>query len=56
MIGSLEEGEADQVLARLFSVYEEKLEKDPENEEALRFFEQLGSVVSFCKQCNLNRR
>ncbi|WP_163335917.1 hypothetical protein [Desulfopila sp. IMCC35008] len=55
-IGSLEELESAQLLARLFIRYEERLEKDPEDLEAHRFFDYLGSELTLVTECNLNRR
>lgn len=55
-IGSLDEMESAQLIARLFTRYEEQLEKDPENREARQFFQNLGTELSLVTECNLNRR
>lgn len=55
-LGSLSEEECCQVLTRLFSVYEELYESDPKDKGAAQFFQKLESTVTFCKECNLNRR
>lgn len=55
-IGSLEELESAQLLARLFTRYEERLVNDPEDIEAKCFFDNLGSELTVVRECNLNRR
>ncbi|GAB4334649.1 MAG: hypothetical protein Kow0089_04010 [Desulfobulbaceae bacterium] len=55
-IGRLEEDEAPHVIARLFSLYEEMLAKNPGDEQALLFFRNLETALEQTTMCNLNRR
>lgn len=55
-IGELEELEVMMVLTRLFSTYEEKLEKNPDDKEAQQFMMNLRTALSQVSECNLNRR
>ena len=55
-IGSLAEDEVLHVITRLFAMYEVKLEKNPDDSEALLFFRNLDNAVSQSTICNLNRR
>jgi len=55
-IGSLAENEAAQVLARLASLYGDRLDKNPGDADALLFFRNLDIAISQATQCNLNRR
>jgi hypothetical protein len=55
-IGSLAEDETTHVITKLFTMYEERLAKDPEDENALLFFRNLDTAISQSTLCNLNRR
>jgi len=55
-LGALEEEDAPHVLTRLFTMYEERLGRNPDDEEARLFFRNLETVVGQVSQCNLNRR
>ena len=55
-IGSLGEDEFPHVLTRLFTMYEERWKKDPDDEAALQFFCNLDTAISQSTLCNLNRR
>ena len=55
-IGELEEHEVIQVLTRLFTTYEQKLEQNPDDKEAQRFMINLKAALSQVSECNLNRR
>lgn len=55
-IGSIDEEELPHVLTRLFTSYEEILQRDPESLEARGFFQKLASAIALTSECNLNRR
>ena len=55
-IGSLAEDETAHVITRLYTMYEELLKKNPEDEHALLFFRNLYTAISQSTICNLNRR
>ncbi len=55
-LGSLEEEDVPLVLTRLFTVYEERLSRDPGDRDALLFFRTLETVLGQVSRCNLNRR
>lgn len=55
-IGSLAEDETVHVITRLFTMYEELLKKNPEDEIALQFFRNLDTALNQSTMCNLNRR
>lgn len=55
-IGSLEDDEPTHVLTKLFHLYEERLKRNSQDEEALLFFRNLSIAISETSQCNLNRR
>lgn len=55
-IGALQEDEPIHVLTRLYTVYDQLLHSDSENEEAKRFFQHLENAINYCVECNLNRR
>lgn len=56
MLGDVEPEEFQHLLNNLFAVYEEKLESDPENGEALAFFHYLEGAINKTTSCNANRR
>ncbi len=56
MIGELKDEETAQVLTRLYCVYDDMVKADPKNPEAALFFKHLENAISFCTECNLNRR
>lgn len=55
-IGAIDEEESLHLLSRLFDMYEQLLQKDPESKEALLFFRNLDTALSITTECNLNRR
>lgn len=55
-IGALEEDEPIHVLTRLYTDYDELLDGDSQDEEAVRFFQRLENAINYCVECNLNRR
>lgn len=55
-IGAISEEESQHLLSRLFDMYEQLLQKDPESKEALLFFRNLDTALSIITECNLNRR
>lgn len=55
-MGELEQEDGLHVLNQLFAGYEEMLERDPSNKEALSFFERLGGAMQQVCSCNANRR
>ncbi len=55
-IGALDEVDLANVIARLFTTYEMKLQNNPNHREALQFFNTLEQVVEQVEECNLNRR
>lgn len=55
-LGAVDEEETGLVLTKLFTIYEQLLEKDPQNSEALSFFKKLDTALSQTEECNLNRR
>lgn len=55
-LGSIDEEEINHVVTRLFTLYEQLIEIDPENPEGLRFFQNLDNALALTEECNLNRR
>ena len=55
-IGDIEIEESQNVLTKLFVMYEEILKKDPESEAAKYFFKNLDLALTLTDECNLNRR
>jgi len=55
-LGSIDEEETHQVITKLFTMYEQLIELEPENQEALRFFQNLDNALALTQECNLNRR
>lgn len=55
-VGDLGEDDVPHVLTKLFTTYEERLERDPEDEAAVDFFKHLSQVLTLVRECNLNRR
>lgn len=55
-LGDIEDEEAQHVLARLFSMYEEMVSRDGESKETRRFFQNLDNAIEMTQECNLNRR
>lgn len=56
ILGDLGEEECEQVLIQLFVKYEERLRANPEDDEARRFFNYLGAIITQVRSCNVNRR
>lgn len=55
-LGELSEDETLHVLTRLFAAYEKERQRDPDNQEALRFFRNLDNAITQTCECNSNRR
>lgn len=55
-IGTLADDELSQVITRLVAFYGERLDRNPEDWEALLFFRNLDTAINQVTQCNLNRR
>ena len=55
-LGSIAEEEMGHVLTKLFAMYEQLLEQEPDNKEALKFFQNLDNALILTSECNLNRR
>lgn len=55
-IGAIDEEENGHVLTKLFAMYEQLLEKNPQDQEALNFFRNLDTALTLTTECNLNRR
>ena len=55
-LGSLPENEMAHVVTRLFALYEARLQQNPDDPEALPFFNNLNRAITETCQCNSNRR
>lgn len=55
-IGSLAEDETVHVITKLFSMYEEMLQKNSDDSHARLFFRNLDTAITQSTLCNLNRR
>ena len=55
-IGSLTDDEMSHVITKLYTTYEERFKRNPEDEEALSFFRHLYNAIHQSTTCNLNRR
>lgn len=55
-LGDLQEEDIPHVLTKLFTIYEERLNRRPDDEAAQLFFQHLSQVVTQTGECNLNRR
>ena len=55
-IGDLEEDDVPHVLTKLFTMYEERQQLNPDDEAAALFFQHLSQAVAQTNECNLNRR
>ncbi len=55
-IGDLEEEDVPHVLTKLFTLYEERLSRHPDDEATLLFFQHLSQAMAQTSECNLNRR
>jgi len=55
-LGDIDGEETGHVLSRLFVFYEQLLQQDSRDKEALNFFRHLDNALSQTTQCNLNRR
>ena len=55
-MGDLEEEDVPHVLTKLFTIYEERLSRKPDDEAATLFFKHLGQALDQVNDCNLNRR
>ena len=55
-LGSVPEEEMAHVATRLFTLYEARLQQNPDDPEALHFFRNLDLAITQTCQCNSNRR
>jgi len=55
-LGAIDEEETGHVLTKLFVMYEQLLETNPQDQEALTFFRNLDNALTQTTECNLNRR
>ena len=55
-LGDLAEEDTLHVLTRLFTMYEEQQQLNPDDEAAALFFRNLATAVCQTCECNLNRR
>lgn len=55
-LGSLPEEEMPHMVTRLFALYEARLQQNPDDPEALLFFNNLNRALTETCQCNSNRR
>jgi len=55
-IGSLTDEEMSHVISKLYAMYDERLKRNREDEEALNFFRNLYNAIHQSTICNLNRR
>ncbi len=55
-LGSVSEEEMVHVATRLFALYEARLQQNPNDPEALHFFNNLDLAITQICQCNSNRR
>ena len=55
-LGELPEEEVMHVITKLFALYEDRINQNPGDPEALIFFRNLDNSISLTSQCNLNRR
>ena len=55
-LGELPDEEVMHVLTKLFALYEDRLKKNPADQDALVFFRNLDNVIGLTSGCNLNRR
>ena len=55
-LGELPDEEVMHLITKLFALYEDRLKKNPEDAEALNFFNNFDNAISLTSQCNLNRR
>lgn len=55
-LGEVENEEAQHVLTKLFTMYEEQVTRDGETNETNRFFQNLDNAIDLTQECNLNRR
>ena len=55
-LGELPDEEVILIMTKLFTIYEDTLKNQPEDQEALNFFKNLENSINQTSQCNLNRR
>ncbi len=55
-LGDVEEDDISHVLTRLFTIYEERLSRTPDDQTAQLFFQYLSQALEQVSECNLNRR
>ncbi len=55
-MGDLEEEDIPHVLTKLFTIYEERLHRMPDDEATALFFKHFGQALNQVSDCNLNRR
>ena len=56
IMGDTGEDDIPHVLTRLFTIYEEKLQQNPNDPAVIEFFKNLSQALALVNECNLNRR
>ena len=56
LLGDVEEDDAPHVLTKLFTIYEERESRNPDDEATKLFFTHLKQALDQVGECNLNRR
>jgi len=56
LLGDTEEDDVPHVLTKLFTIYEEQLQRQPDDEAGIVFFKNLSQALTQVNECNLNRR
>ena len=56
ILGDTEEDDIPHVLTKLFTIYEEKFQLNPEDPAVIDFFNHLSQALAQVNECNLNRR
>ncbi|MEN8199579.1 MAG: hypothetical protein ABFR63_05845 [Thermodesulfobacteriota bacterium] len=55
-MGNIGEDDIPHVLTKLFTIYEERLDRSPDDEACHLFFKHLRQALEQVDECNLNRR
>ncbi len=55
-LGNVEEDDIPHVLTKLFTIYEERLSRKPDDDASQLFFQYLSQALEQVNECNLNRR
>jgi len=55
-LGDIDHDDTPHVLTKLFTIYEEKLQLNPDDKAVIDFFKHLSQTLTQVNECNLNRR